>query len=396
MKTLRRTAKLLLARAVGALARIATRPHGRPPRFLVGNYQRFDGNALHFALHCAGRKDVRVQAVGRDAADVERLKGMGIPAVRFGSLAELFAMARADYVFTAGHTFTDFSLPIGRAVHVRLYHGMPLKAVGNVGRPSPDPMEPCDFAIATSPLTEGFVRAALTGPETPIWITGEPKTDRLRVGADVNVNRPWLPLPGVRHVVGYVPTWRHDFSRVEGGDYAAAPETMRRAVRELRSNAALQEVLLRHQAALVVKPHPWDYQAEEGPADSRVIVLEPRSLGTEELMLSSDVLVSDYSAALVDGLILGRPVVAYVFDLDEYWSHRGSPVVDFRALFRDIIVDSADALAAKLDAIFSDPTAAKETALRLHRDFHAHADGRNSERIVERCLAHFQKESASP
>ena len=113
-------------------------------------------------------------------------------------------------------------------------------------------------------------------------------------------------------------------------------------------------------------------------------------------MLSSDVLVSDYSAALVDGLILGRPVVAYVFDLDEYWSHRGSPVVDFRALFRDIFVDSADALAAKLDAIFSDPTAAKETALRLHRDFHAHADGRNSERIVERCLAHFQKESASP
>lgn len=394
-KTLRRLVKRAVARVYysGANLLDGRRAADSPPRFLIGSYHHFEGNALAFTRHCAGRPEVEIVAVCRDAKDLKHLAQIGVRTVAFGSAAEIAAMAHADFVFTVGHLHTDYSVPRGRARWVHLYHGMPLKAVGHLARPTPDPMGAMDFAIATSPFTETLVRGSLAAPTTTIWVTGEPKTDPLIAGAPVVQHRPWLPRPAVRRLISYLPTWRHDFSRVTGGDYAAAPEVIERVVAQLQGDVRLAAVLERHDAALVVKSHPWAANAGTGPAPAgRVLVLDPRAVGTEELMQASDVMLSDYSAALVDWLALRRPTVAFAFDLDEYWSHRGSPLVDYRGLFGKIMVGDPAALADRLEAILSAPPGDDPEIARLNHLFHARPDGQGSARIVEQCLRVWRQE----
>src|SRR5690606_38498864 len=49
----------------------------------------------------------------------------------------------------------------------------------------------------------------------------------------------------------------------------------------------------------------------------------PESIDTNELLSIIDVLVTDYSSIAVDFLATGRPMLFYVYDLEEYAAERG-------------------------------------------------------------------------
>ncbi|MEU6606802.1 bifunctional glycosyltransferase family 2 protein/CDP-glycerol:glycerophosphate glycerophosphotransferase [Streptomyces shenzhenensis] len=220
---------------------------------------------------------------------------------------------------------------------------------------------PCHFASARtgSPRNDVLVRAALDGPGS-----GAGAAFRARHG-----------IPADHRVVLYAPT-RRDYRRGGHAD---------------RLDLARFAADLGEGHTLVVRLHP---SLLTGPARGfglaelhrRGVVVdatdEPRA---EEVMLAADVLVTDYSALMVDYANLDRPIVVHADDWAAYTASRGA-YVDITAGAPGHVSRSYDELAALFaSGSWRDAESARLRA-RFRSRFCEFDDGRAAERVVRTLL----------
>ncbi|MFJ5836245.1 CDP-glycerol glycerophosphotransferase family protein [Streptomyces shenzhenensis] len=220
---------------------------------------------------------------------------------------------------------------------------------------------PCHFASARtgSPRNDVLVRAALDGPGS-----GAGAAFRARHG-----------IPADHRVVLYAPT-RRDYRR---GGHADRLDLTRFA-------ADLGEG-----HTLVVRLHP---SLLTGPARGfglaelhrrGVVVDATDEPHAEEVMLASDVLVTDYSALMVDYANLDRPIVVHADDWAAYTASRGA-YVDITAGAPGHVSRSYDELAALFaSGSWRDAESARLRA-RFRSRFCEFDDGRAAERVVRTLL----------
>ncbi len=193
-----------------------------------------------------------------------------------GSLKYYRTLARAKWLFYNDNLEGDI-VKRPATVHVQTHHGTPLKRMG-VHEPDvavDKLLKRCDrwdYSLSSSRYaTQTWARAY------PCDFTaleyGSPRNDVL-------VNATWEPGSLLR--VLYAPTFRDGFIPPRALDLPGATVT--------------------------IKPHYFDALSDE-----RI----------EELMLRSDVLITDYSSVMFDFALLGRPIVIYAPDYDEYVASRG-------------------------------------------------------------------------
>lgn len=113
-----------------------------------------------------------------------------------------------------------------------------------------------------------------------------------------------LGAQGDVHVVLYAPTWRQ-YLRGSGG-----------AAGGLEDLLDAEELAERTNSIVLFRSHHMNGMRGQG---NRVVDVS-RYPRVEELMLASDVLISDYSSILVDWRLTGRPGIVYVPDLESYMS----------------------------------------------------------------------------
>jgi CDP-ribitol ribitolphosphotransferase len=100
-----------------------------------------------------------------------------------------------------------------------------------------------------------------------------------------------------------------------------------------------------------------------------------------ELMFVSDLLVTDYSSAIFEFALLGRPMAFLAPDADAYERERGF-YLDFRRDMPGPIFDTTQALAAWIAAGDLDP----ERSVAFAGQSFEVADGHASERFVDRVV----------
>jgi CDP-glycerol glycerophosphotransferase (TagB/SpsB family) len=115
------------------------------------------------------------------------------------------------------------------------------------------------------------------------------------------------------HVILYLPTYRDD-----GGDFLAGA---------CFDFYALNEMCKRLNAVFVVKWHLATNlhtdKYESGLRDlDNIVVLDPAVSDVMPIMSLSSILVTDYSSAMFDFLLLRRPIIRFCFDEDAYRSAR--------------------------------------------------------------------------
>ena len=115
----------------------------------------------------------------------------------------------------------------------------------------------------------------------------------------------WNRLRASTFVVGYFHTWRDDGSTVMPGGLS-----LDRLAGAVSAAGGL----------LVFKPHV--NTTEEVPHSAAMVVLDPNDDLSAYLHLCS-VLVTDYSSVAFDFMLLDRPILYYVPDLDDYRRVRG-------------------------------------------------------------------------
>lgn len=262
---------------------------------------------------------------------------------------------------------------------VQLTHGVGPKTMGYAKREhdvAPLDRETSTYAHLTcsSAFEATFWERGYRMPPADLWVTGVPRNDALLAPADPALVREHPVLAG--RTVLYAPTFR---DQVLLEDYLPVPGM---------DGAALVELLERHDATLLLRPHPYEAGAAratvERVASPRVVAAGSDTFPDPvELLKHVDVLVTDYSSIYADFLLLDRPIVFTPVDLAEYEDERGFffPYADHTPGPK--AVTGPDLLAALEDALSgADPFAGQRA--RDRELFHAHPAGGACERILER------------
>jgi CDP-glycerol glycerophosphotransferase (TagB/SpsB family) len=307
----------------------------RDPRLVVfgAPLDRFADNAAYLFLSFSRSSELRCVWITGSRSLVARLRKAGYEAELRTSLRGIRACLQARWYVVTAYVSDINRWTSDGAKTLNLWHGVPLKRIERdildesfaiLYRPrrprSPlalaiaDDVRPPDALLSTSRLiSERCLSSAFGVPTERCLDFGYPRADHLfraaaRPPSDLLVSdrRVWSSLRAADFVVGYFPTWRDDDSAF-----------MRRGGLTIEHLAAAVRA---HGGVLVFKPH-FNTALDSSPG-SGAVVLHPDDDLNAYLPLCS-VLVTDYSSVAFDFLLLERPVLYFVPDLDDYRRRRG-------------------------------------------------------------------------
>ena len=230
-----------------------------------------------------------------------------------------------------------------------------------------------DLALVSSmSVAPHYAEAFAASPEIFTASLGIPRTDLLtdparRAAAEARVRSRYPAIEG-RKVVLYAPTFR-----------GASVGHARHA--DLMDLDAMRRVL-GDEWVVLLKLHPFVRTGLQIPAGLEDFAIDASGeADVNELMLVSDVLVSDYSSVIYEFALLGRPILFLAPDEDAYDLERGF-YFDFRAEAPGPILDTTEALAQAIRAGDFDLDRVRAFAAA---SFDV-ADGHATERLVDRVV----------
>jgi len=313
---------------LGSFERYAAAYETLPIESNVVLYESFHGvrtgcNPLALCQHLLReRPDLHhVWAVKDDAAIHSDLLGHPkVSFVRLNSEGYRLHLATAAYLIS-NNTFPRYFVRRDRQVYLNTWHGIPWKTLGrdiaenpfyydNIAR---NLLQATHLAFPDEHTARIMLEAhAIDSISTAqLIIAGQPRMDNtLTLDEDKKRDlRSRLGVVGNERTVLYAPTWR---GSNESPDTSIAPY--------VDAISALAQI---PGARLLLRVHYLISRKLELRKFPGNVTIVPEDIDTNELLAVSDVLVSDYSSLIFDYAALDRPIIKYVYDLDDYTSERG-------------------------------------------------------------------------
>jgi CDP-glycerol glycerophosphotransferase (TagB/SpsB family) len=271
--------------------------------------------------------------------------------------------------------FLPFRFLAGRKFFVNLWHGIPLKRLGRQTRDTWETLvrygiQEFDIWIASSDTERLALAACYDLSVDRIWLTGTPRTDGLFAKAP-RPERAGAPL-----TILYAPTWRD------------GEEDARFLPFDDLKMDVLEAFLEKTGSRLVLRPHMVERNSASEPlAPGSRIVVDKGDLydSTRDLLLATDVLVTDYSSIYFDFLALDRPMVFIPYDQERYEAKRGFLMEYDRVAPGPKVTTFKDFLDAVESAI-SAPARHASDRRRVLDYLYRYQDGDASARIVQKIL----------
>lgn len=199
-------------------------------------------------------------------------------------------------------------------VYLNTWHGIALKYIGNdcPGRKDYN-FDTVDYLTVSGEYDEKVFKTAFNAKESSYLRCGMPRNEELWNATEENKIelRKKLNIPEDKKVILYAPTWRES---VDGGkSYSIKPP-----IHFDKWEEALGEeyIVLFRAHHLITKVLGVEYNDFVRDASAYPFV--------NDLMIASDILITDYSAIAFDYSILCRPIFCYAYDYDSYLSERGT------------------------------------------------------------------------
>lgn len=210
-------------------------------------------------------------------------------------------------------------------IRVQLWHGCGFKTRVN--------FVPCEhryeYNIVISPVYKK-IHARIYGlREDQVMITGYPKQDWLFHPVHEEELRS-LGIPKSSKYIFWLPTFR-----VAKDNLSQLNETSLHSdngmsiISDSTKMILLNEILREYGVVLVIKLHPFQKREKINMENlSNIVLIENAQLVERDVQINqllgwADALVSDYSSAAVDYLILDRPIAFTLDDVEEYEGSRG-------------------------------------------------------------------------
>ncbi|MHA1526872.1 MAG: CDP-glycerol glycerophosphotransferase family protein, partial [Promethearchaeota archaeon] len=116
--------------------------------------------------------------------------------------------------------------------------------------------------------------------------------------------------------------------------------------------------------------------------DFEYIQLASKNTDIQELLLISDILITDYSSVTCDFLLLKRPILLYTYDYDEYISYRGIYYKNLEEIAPGPLLYTANELIDAIKNISDIFEKYKAKAIEIRDFFNKFNDGNSSERLL--------------
>ncbi len=250
--------------------------------------------------------------------------------------------------------------------------------VGKAGGPSPYGRAHKNYTHVTVSSSEDVptYAEAFGIPETHVFPTGVPRTDRFFDAAYAEKAREEafaeFPEARGRKTILFAPTFRGDGARSATYDV------------ERLDYVALHALCVERDAVCIIRMHPFVREPLGIPLEleDRILDGQRSPLDVNDLLFAVDLLVTDYSSIVYEFSTLGRPMLFYAYDLDEYVAGR-----DFYEPYEEFVPGRiVRTFADLLDAIRRDDCQIEKVAAFAERHFE-HRDGRSTDRVVDLILA---------
>ncbi|MBR5768137.1 MAG: CDP-glycerol glycerophosphotransferase family protein [Clostridia bacterium] len=198
--------------------------------------------------------------------------------------------------------------------YLNTWHGTALKYIGNdVAGRNDFNFNMVDFLCVSGDFDEKVFKSAFRAKESSFLRCGLPRNEELWSATDdkKSLLREKLGIPEDKKVILYAPTWRE--STDGGKSYEIKPPINFEKWREVLGDKYVILFRAHHQTTKVLGVEYNDFvrDASSYPA-------------VNDLMIASDILITDYSAIAFDFSILCRPIFCYAYDYDTYLAERGT------------------------------------------------------------------------
>lgn len=273
--------------------------------------------------------DIRAIWITGSSNVLQLLRGKGYKAFKRWSLKGLWYCLRGKvYIFSAYSSDINFWTSAG-AIRINLWHGIPLKRIEydiKIGKLSrvynskwkilyrfiwPSKFQKPHYLLSTSAMVADIFSGAFKIPKSKILNLGYPRCDhffwtREELIKYVSLKSPELlnlihTLSGYKKALIYMPTFRENYKN---------------DLREFIDLEDLNALLKEKHFLLFIKQHP-NLRIEYNNEFSNIIVLSS-DFDVYMLLPFIDILITDYSSVMFDFILLHKPVILLMHDLEKY------------------------------------------------------------------------------
>jgi len=343
----------------------------------------FSGNSQALFEFMRERGDLQPVWIVEEPINVE-----GVRQERRHSLRALLTILRAGSLVSTHGRMSE--IRVRRQKYVNLWHGMPLKAMCYTETSGREFTEPVRFdddnyhLIATSSIMRNALAACFNQDARRIHITGQPRNDKLFRSDKRLPEIPGLEVDSCSRVVLFAPTFRASDCIGDGrliSHHLNLPDF---------DPETFSEFLRENNIVFLVKFHPLEEEEARrffSEMNNVVLIgsdeLKERHMDIHDILPGVDVLVTDYSSVYFDFLLLDRPVIFAVPDLEEYRRTRGFVLEPFEFWAPGPHVETFSDFLEELERCLSDPDYYRMERRTINRLVNHHQDGESSRRVYE-------------
>lgn len=240
------------------------------------------------------------------------------PVVRYSN--SWYRALSTSRVVVTNNNFPHFFRKSRDQKFLQLWHGTPLKKLlFDMNRESIDPdymhlmneqVPSWDVLVAQNDYSADVFRTCF-GYGGRIEVTGYPRNDALFEDCDSRVRvRQALGIEDDRVVILYMPTWRESLRGSDGRvrpvnfvDWRIVLSSLSKSTRDLKF-------------AVLERSHHVAATSRDTTRSSVIDVTDYPSV--TDLYLAADILVTDYSSAMFDFALTGKPIMIFAPDYEEY------------------------------------------------------------------------------
>ena len=369
----RKTGKFIVYAFLKAIASFWPRD---PNSVVIGGWagELFIDNPKYLLLYLLDHTRLRITWVGNDVVKNKLPDNSRLEFAKKGTVLAFWRLLNAKIWVCCQSISSDLTtLPImGRAKAIDLWHGIPIKKIGKL---SPGFVE----YGAKRTVWDKVYRAFASNSPAWLVVSNEKMIDILCDGAPLRYTKSRVLRVGTprndflvnnANNVALITSLRHKYSHILGS------ESDKKIVLYLPTWRMSGDVfafykmpdgiqvewkrMLDSDNAVLIEKHHWGtyakYPTLEGAKCSIAIPAGLQSeVDVQELLLISDVLISDYSGAYIDFALLKRPVIHFAYDQEIYRSMDSGLAYELKDVAAGPIVENEQDLRNEVGCALKDP-----------------------------------------